>query len=83
MYWRNFVNDAWTKTTACESNTCVEVAFFKSTRSGTNGACVEVATCDCGIQVRDSKDQSGPVLNFTHAEWDAFLAGVRDGEFDL
>jgi hypothetical protein len=95
------VNDVWTKTTACESNTCVEVAFFKSTRSGTNGACVEVAfvksnksgphtdncvevaTCTCGIQVRDSKDQSGPVLNFTHAEWDAFLAGVRDGEFDL
>jgi Domain of unknown function (DUF397) len=33
--------------------------------------------------VRDSKDRSGPVLQFTRREWEAFLAGVRHGEFDL
>jgi hypothetical protein len=54
----------------------------KSTRSGTNG-CVEVALDAAGVAVRDSKQQgNGPVLLFTAREWDAFLAGVRNGEFD-
>ncbi len=44
--------------------------------------CVEVAVAAGGILVRDSKDPAGPVLAFTGGEWDAFLAGVRDGEFD-
>lgn len=66
-----------------DNGTCVEVGFVKSSRSGTNGACVEVGKCDCGIKVRDSKDPAGPVLTFNHAEWAAFVGGVRDGEFDL
>lgn len=65
------------------TDNCVEVRFVKSSRSGTDGACVEVGGCECGIQVRDSKDPDGPVLNFTHAEWDAFLGGVQLGEFNL
>jgi len=32
--------------------------------------------------MRDSKDPDGPKLVFTPAEWAAFVAGVRDGEFD-
>jgi Domain of unknown function (DUF397) len=32
--------------------------------------------------VRDSKDPAGPSLAFTTAEWEAFTAGVKDGEFD-
>lgn len=68
---------------SCETGSCVEVGFHKSTKSGTNGACVEVATCDCGVRVRDSKNPGGPVLNFNKAEWVAFLASARDGEFDL
>jgi hypothetical protein len=53
----------------------------KSSHSGQNG-CVEVAHGDDQIAVRDAKDPSGPVLRFTVHEWRAFLAGVRDGEFD-
>jgi hypothetical protein len=34
------------------------------------------------VAVRDSKDPTGPMLLFTPLEWRAFLAGVRDGEFD-
>jgi hypothetical protein len=34
------------------------------------------------VQVRDSKDQTGPVLSFTLDEWTAFTGGVKDGEFD-
>jgi hypothetical protein len=55
--------------------------WHKSSHSGNNG-CVEVAHGDDQIAVRDSKDPSGPILLFTPREWRAFLAGVRDGEFD-
>jgi Domain of unknown function (DUF397) len=54
----------------------------KSSHSGSNG-CVEVAHGDGQVAVRDSKDPSGPMLLFTRLEWQAFLAGVQDGEFDL
>ena len=54
----------------------------KSARSGNNG-CVEVGLVDDQIAVRDSKDRQGPVLLFTTHEWEAFLGGARDGEFEL
>jgi hypothetical protein len=38
---------------------------------------------DYVITMRDGSKPDGPVLTFTPAEWDAFVAGVRDGEFDL
>jgi len=56
----------------------------KSTKSGPNcDNCVEVAFVENAIAVRDSKDPDGPVLVFTPAEWDAFIGGAKDGEFDL
>lgn len=57
----------------------------KSTRSdGNGGNCVEVARNLPGIvAVRDSKNPTGPALIFTPAEWEAFLGGTKDGEFDL
>lgn len=56
----------------------------KSSYSGNQGGnCVEVAELsDGGMAVRDSKDPSGPTLAFTLAEWQAFIGGVKDGEFD-
>lgn len=55
----------------------------KSTRSGPfTDNCVEVAFVDAAVAVRDSKDPSGPVLLFTRPEWDAFVGGAKDGEFD-
>lgn len=55
----------------------------KSSQSMTNGNCVEVADLGGGhVGIRDSKDQTGPVLQFTPDEWTAFLGGVRNGEFD-
>jgi hypothetical protein len=56
--------------------------WHKSTKSATGG-CVEVATLERVVGVRDSKDRQGPVLVFRFDEWNAFLAGVRDFEFDL
>jgi hypothetical protein len=58
--------------------------WVKSSLSFANGDCVEVASLSGGqVGVRDSKDTEGPVLRFTPAEWDAFLGGARNGEFDL
>lgn len=58
--------------------------WVKSSYSHTDGCCVEVAFCCCGqVKMRDSKDQgTGPELVYTPGEWDAFLRGAKDGEFD-
>ncbi len=62
----------------------------KSTRSnGTGGSnCVE-AKKDSGGQhifVRDSKETGSGIqstLTFSVAEWEAFVTGVKNGEFDI
>ncbi|MGH3517377.1 MAG: DUF397 domain-containing protein [Haloechinothrix sp.] len=55
----------------------------KSSYSTGGGECVEVADApDGGRWLRDSKDRSHPAHYFTAAEWDAFIRGVKDGEFD-
>ena len=57
--------------------------WTKSSLSFSNGNCVEVASLSGGeIGVRNSRDAGGPVLRFTPGEWHAFVAGVRNGEFD-
>jgi len=59
------------------------LSWVKSSLSYHNGSCVEVAgLSDDVINVRNSRDPHGAVLRFTPAEWDAFIGGVRLGEFD-
>jgi hypothetical protein len=61
------------------------VIWRKSSYSGYNGDCVEVATLAAGqIGVRDSKAHgSGPMLCLTGAQWTALLAEVRAGRLEL
>lgn len=64
------------------------VAWHISTRSSGSGggSCVEAGPLLDGsgrFAVRHSKHPDGPVIVYTRAEWEAFLAGVRDDEFDL
>jgi hypothetical protein len=55
----------------------------KSGRSSAQGNCVELARLPGdGVAVRNSRDPRGPALVFTDAELDAFLEGVKDGDFD-
>ena len=79
--------DGWQKSSYSNpSGNCVEVNDWrKSTSSLPNGACVEVAfTGENEVLVRDTKDKGeGPILRFTGPEWDAFVAGVKDSEFDV
>ena len=59
--------------------------WFTSSYSNNGGQCVEVAAnlvASCGVvPVRDSKDPSGPVLDFPSAAFASFIAGVKAGEF--
>ncbi|MFI1184369.1 DUF397 domain-containing protein [Streptomyces sp. NPDC020799] len=52
--------------------------WHKSTYSSGNGACVEVATVDGIVAVRDSKDRGGPVLRFGPDEWASFLGSAAE-----
>jgi Domain of unknown function (DUF397) len=55
-----------------------QAAWRKSSRSGANNNCVQVAGNLANIvAVRDSKDPGGPALVFTRTEWDAFAATVK------
>jgi hypothetical protein len=60
-----------------------DAVWRRSSRSDDAAACVEVAVLDNGFAVRDSRYPEGPALFFTPAEWQAFVGGARDGEFDL
>lgn len=71
----------------------------KSSYSGANGSCVEVApvpgtvaggtvagcSAELGgvIAVRDSKDRRGPVLVLTARQWRSLTAGIKAGELGL
>ena len=59
------------------------VAWHKSRYSNPSGNCVEAAQLPAGaVAVRNSRYPDGPALVFTKAEWDAFVLGARDGDFD-
>jgi uncharacterized protein DUF397 len=56
----------------------------RSSRSYGGGNCVEAAARHGAlIDVRDSKNPQGGVLQFTPAQWNAFVTGVRSGAFGL
>lgn len=60
------------------------MVWRKSLRCNGASACVEFTELgDGNVAIRDSKQQDSPVLVFTAEEWQAFTAGVREGEFDL
>lgn len=62
------MNIEWKKSTRCGTNACVEVAFLE--------------TYPLKIAVRNTDDPAVTVY-FTEDEWNAFIAGVKTGEFDL
>jgi Domain of unknown function (DUF397). len=61
-----------------------QTMWRKSTYSGDQGNCLEVADDFPGVTpVRDSKDPDGPALVFPADSWSAFIAGVKAGDFPI
>lgn len=54
----------------------------RSNRGDPDAGQLEIAFVDGYIAMRNSADPDGTVLVFTPAEWDAFVRGAKDGEFD-
>lgn len=67
---------SWRKSSFSFSNgNCVEVGAWRTPRCN-HGECVEVGQGPQVIAVRDTKNPGGPALQFTPAEWGAFLHGL-------
>jgi hypothetical protein len=54
----------------------------KSSRSAGNGNCVEVASGDSVMAVRDTKNRDAGTLMFTREQWARFIEEARSGVFD-
>lgn len=57
--------------------------WTKSSFSGQESDCVEVCRVDGGVEVRNSKRPDAGTIHYTDSEWRAFIAGVKNDEFDL
>lgn len=55
--------------------------WYKSSFSPPDVNCVEVRFVNGGVQLRNSNDCGSGLVQFTRAEWDAFLLGAFHGEF--
>lgn len=56
-------------------------SWRKSSFSG-SGDCLEWLVRTDGVRLRNSTRPDGVELHLTHAEWTAFIAGVKAGEAD-
>lgn len=54
--------------------------WIKATASA-QGDCVEMRRHVGAVEVRDSKDPHGPVLQFSGAQFAAWLGGAASGEY--
>jgi hypothetical protein len=56
--------------------------WIKAARSANNNDCVEMRRNGTAVEVRDSKNVTGPVLTLAPTEFGAWLAAARTGELD-
>ena len=60
-----------------------QATWRKSRHSNPSGNCVEIAELPGGaVAVRNSRHPAGPALIWARAEFAAFLAAAKDGDFD-
>ena len=55
----------------------------KSSRSATQGECVEIAQTPTATGIRDSKNPTGAYLILTPTQWAGVLTRVKSGELGL
>lgn len=56
--------------------------IMSSRSTGNGGSCVEARRHGELIEVRNSKRPAEATVRFTAEEWDSFLFGAKNGEFD-
>lgn len=56
--------------------------MMSSRSTGNGGSCVEARRHGELIEVRNSKSREAATVRFTVEEWDSFLFGAKNGEFD-
>jgi len=75
---RKFVNPVVNQTPFAESE------FKKSSYTGQGRwSCVEVAIRPDVVGVRHTRDPQKTTLEYSRAEWKAFIKGAKEGQFDL
>jgi hypothetical protein len=63
---------------ATEPNRDPTLLWRKSRLSGESSGCVEVAKSESSVLVRDSRDQSGGMLEFSPDQWLTFVCRIKD-----
>lgn len=57
---------------------------FKLSSKTHKCCCVAVRIgVDGSVDIRDTKNVDGPTITYNRDEWDAFIQGVKLGEFDV
>ncbi len=54
---------------------------WRRSSSCESGVCIEIASLDRAIAIRDSVSPEGPVLTCAPRQWEIFVAAVKDGAF--
>ncbi|WP_051325848.1 DUF397 domain-containing protein [Glycomyces tenuis] len=56
----------------------------RTTREDGTPAALEIGYADNGlVALRMAEEPDGDILIYTPTEWEAFVGGVKDGEFDI
>jgi hypothetical protein len=56
--------------------------IWRTARRCESGQCVEIGTLGDSVLIRNSADRDGERLALSRDEWQEFVAGVKDGDFD-
>lgn len=57
--------------------------WFLPRRSDNGVQCVETRFTADAVHVRNNLDRDAGTATFTHQEWAVFVAGVKDGDYDV
>jgi len=58
-------------------------AWFLPRRTSDSNQCVETRFTADAVYVRNNLDREADTAVFTHEEWRVFVAGVKDGDYDV
>jgi hypothetical protein len=65
---------------AAQRNPDSTLIWRKSRASGGGGECLEVARSELSVLVRDTRDESGAMLEFGQVQWRGFVGRVKNGD---